>query len=169
MSQPPVPGHHREEFRSPTSAPRTTAPVLHSFTSCATLAPDPHPRLRRLLHIPYGMMNTGIHEYMEERQRDQPRFSDPTRVEPLRRKRQESASDQAGECGVQKVGARITPPAASIRAAGRLDEIDRQPRQLADQSPPRPAVPAAQGSDAAAPGCSAQRTRSGPARGGARP
>jgi Integrase core domain len=37
-------------------------PVLHSFTSCATLAPDPHPRLRRLLHIPYGMMNTGIHD-----------------------------------------------------------------------------------------------------------
>jgi hypothetical protein len=62
MSQPPVPGHHREEFRSPTSAPRTTAPVLHSFTSCATLAPDPHPRLRRLLHIPYGIMNTGIHD-----------------------------------------------------------------------------------------------------------
>jgi hypothetical protein len=62
MSQPPVPGHHREEFRSPTSAPRTTAPVLHSFTRCATLAPDPHPRLRRLLHIPYGMMNTGIHD-----------------------------------------------------------------------------------------------------------
>src|SRR5215472_1630546 len=62
MSQPPVPGHHREELCSPTSAPRTTAPVLHSFTSCATLAPDPHPRLRRLLHIPYGIMNTGIHD-----------------------------------------------------------------------------------------------------------
>src|SRR5215471_16414646 len=67
MSQPPVPGHHREELCSPTSAPRTTAPVLHSFTSCATLAPDPHPRLRRLPHIPYGIMNTGIHECPEER------------------------------------------------------------------------------------------------------
>jgi len=62
MSQPPVPGHHREELRSPTSAPKTTAPVVHSFTSSATLPPDPHPRLRRLLHIPYGMMNTGIHD-----------------------------------------------------------------------------------------------------------
>src|SRR5262249_60417707 len=63
MSQPPVPGHHREELRSPASAPKTTAPVVHSFTSSATLPPDPHPRLRRLLHIPDGMMNTGIHVY----------------------------------------------------------------------------------------------------------
>src|SRR5262245_45803334 len=62
MSQPPVPGHHREELRSPASAPKTTAPVVHSFTSSATLPPDPHPRLRRLLHIPDGMMNTGIHD-----------------------------------------------------------------------------------------------------------
>src|SRR5262249_16401307 len=63
MSQPPVPGHHREELRSPTSAPKTTAPVVHSFTSSATLPPDPPPRLRRLLHIADGMMNTGIHEF----------------------------------------------------------------------------------------------------------
>src|SRR5262249_62318456 len=66
MSQPPVPGHHREELRSPTSAPKTTAPVVHSFTSSATLPPDPHPRLRRLLHIPDGMMNTGVQELQRE-------------------------------------------------------------------------------------------------------
>src|SRR5262249_44750312 len=76
MSQPPVPGHHREELRSPTSAPKTTEPVVHSFTSSATLPPDPHPRLRRLLHIPDGMMNTGIHEYR--------RAASPAAARPLK-------------------------------------------------------------------------------------
>ena len=72
-------------------------------------------------------------------------------------------------CGVQKVHATIRQPAASTRSAGLPGESGRPLRPSAGEPPPLPAEPAARGSDAAAPRCSAPHTRSGRGRDGARP